>query len=440
MRFTSSTLIMSIVLFLLPVTVLFPAELYDLGSRWIAMKDGRLLFVRHRNPTLDPVLKTYEIHLFDPETGVITFLQKPGEKLPLLPAPSPDGTALTYYAMVEGTDYLITRYLDEGRSVRLRFDTGGYIEAVALDYDRDRVVTANKRGQNRQALYLISNRSGTIRRILNGTSFQEISFLSNGGVLYTDLKEGRLVLGIVQPWNLKQIVISGTVRFAGRSPRGDAVLFREFDRLSLYRVNTGETIRLSGKTAGDPLISPEGSTCAVFEQDALLLVNLPTGDVMYYLAISADPGSSLLNDLSFYTVRGRSIHRIMHRDPGRHLTELYRGQGPLRLLAVSGDDRFVYFHEGEGEAGRGGNRITILDRTTGQSTVKSFPFTVEEVLVPRVRVSDGSFYIRSLAQVPGERLPVRELYYYSLPLAALIGVSTAEDADLGLYYRNDNLP
>ena len=90
MRFTASALIMSIVLFLLPVTVLFPAELYDLGSRWIAMKDGRLLFVRHRNPTLDPMLKTYEIHLFDPETGVITFLQKPGEKLPLLPAHTKD--------------------------------------------------------------------------------------------------------------------------------------------------------------------------------------------------------------------------------------------------------------------------------------------------------------------------------------------------------------
>ena len=435
MRFTVTALLIIIVLFLLPVTALFAAELYDLGCWWTAMKEGRLLFARHRNPTLDPVLKTYELYLFDPATGVITFLQKPGEKLPLLPAVSPDGTALAYYAIVEGNDYLVTRYLDEGRSIRLRFDTGGYIEAVALDYDRDRVLTANKRGEDRQALYLISNRQGTIRRILNGTRFQDIHFLANGGVQYTDLKDGRLVLGVVHPWNLKQTVLSGMTRLALASPRGDAVLFREFDRLSLYRVNSGETIRISDQVSADPLVSPEGTTCAVFEPDALLLVNLPTGDVMYYLALAADTRSSLLNDFSFYTVRGRSIHRIMHRNPGQQLAELYRGEGALRLLAVSGDDRFVYFQEGTGEGGVGTNSVTVLDRTTGESVVKRFPFAVEEVLPLRVRASDGSFYIRALGEVPGDRVPVRELYYYSMPMGALIGVSTARDADLDLYRR-----
>ncbi|MFW6180313.1 MAG: TolB family protein [Spirochaetota bacterium] len=438
MRFTITALLIIIVLILLPVTALFGAELYDLGSWWTAMNQGRLLFARLRNPTMDPVLKTYEIYLFDPATGVITFLQKPGEKLPLLPAAAPDGTALTYYAIIEGNDYLVTRNLDEGRSTRLRFDTGGYIEAVALDFDRDRLLTVNKRGENRQALYLISNRRGTIRRILNGARFQEIGFLANGGVQYTDLRDGRRVLGVVRPRGLEQTVLSGMVHHSRASPRGDAVLFREFDRVSMYRVNTGETVRLSDQVSADPMISPEGTTCAVFEPDALLLVNLPTGDVMYYLAAPSDPRNSLLNDFSFYTVREKSIHRIMHRDPGQQLTELYRGKGALRLLAVSRDDRFVYFQEGSGEDGEGGppgNRVTVFDRTAGKTVVKSFPFTVEELLAPRVRVSDGSFYIRALAEVPGERVPARELYYYHLPIGALIGVSTARDAELRLYYR-----
>jgi hypothetical protein len=387
--------------------------------------------VLHRNPTLDPVLKSYELYLFDPESGSITSLQKRDEQLPILPSISPSGNALTYYAIIESSDFLITRNIEEGLSIQLRFDTGGYITGTALDFDNDRVITSNKRGENRQALYLISNRAGSIRRILNGARFQEMGFLANGAVYSTDLKDERLLLSVVQPWNLKRTTLSGAVEYVLAAPGGDALLYSEFGRLSLYRVNNQETIQLTESAAGPPLTAPDGSTCAVFEEDAILLINLPTGDVMYYLSTPADPDRSSLSDLSFYTVRGSTLYTIEHRKPGHTLTELHQVDGQLRLLGVSPNDRFVYFQQGDPPDLRS---VTILDRRSGKTSVKSFSFEVRSILVPRLRETDGSFYIRSRS-VSDDGIPVRELYYYDLSLGALLGLSTADQADLQLYYR-----
>ena len=158
-----------IIISLLPtfVTNLFCAEVYDLCYKTHLLREGKILVVRYRNPLLDPVLKTYETHLFDPRSGKITYLQKYQEHLYILPVISRDRSTLCYHSLIEGSDYLVTGNLEEGKSTRLRFDTGGYFVSLGLDYDNDTVIAVIKRGENKQALYLISNWASTIKRILN---------------------------------------------------------------------------------------------------------------------------------------------------------------------------------------------------------------------------------------------------------------------------------
>jgi hypothetical protein len=418
-----------------------PEGLYDLCARYDRLNDGRVFFTRHRNPTLDPVLQTLELYTFDPGTGKITLLQRPDEHIYIPPVISRDRTTICYQSILDGRDYLVTRDALRGNPTRLGFDTGGYFVRIALDFDNDTVVSALKRGTNRQALYIISNRAGTIRRFFNGRDFRDIGFLANGDVYFTDQREEELRLGVVTPFTTRQVVLSESVEFVEPAPNGDALLYKDgagrnvgstgepTQPLLLYRANNGEKILLSENSRGRPLISPDGSTCAVLEGGGIKIVNIPSGDVLYLLPVQAEPEKVFLTDFSLFIVREGRIFQLRHKKPAERLREIHRVEGILQPLGVSSNGRFFYYR------GDDGGTVHVFDVKDGSVFSKKFPFQVFDILTPRDEASDGSIYLRGTVRADG-RL-VRGLYYYDVSAGALLSVSTPLDTDIRPYFRTD---
>jgi hypothetical protein len=405
--------------------------IYDLVYRAYAIRDGKIFFVRYRNPLLDPVLRTYEIYMFDPATGQISFLQHPQEMLYILPVLSRDRTTMSYHSLIEGTDYLVTANLQTGRSVRLRFDTGGYFVRLGIDYDDDTVAASIKRGENRQALYLISNSRGSIRRVLEGKVYRETGFLSNGNVYFVELQEGRQDLGFVNVKTRERHIVADGVGFVRKTPNGDAILYARKGVLSLYRPYGNDSIRLLEDFTDDtpePLISPDGSTCAVIGSGIIYIVNIPSGDVLYYLSLDTRGLSCYLTDFSFYIVRENKIFFIEHKKPGGSLKELYEAGEKIQLWAVSRNDSQIYYQHGEK------NVVITYDRRENKTYRSIFEFDVERIIVPE---ADDSYYLIARVKAPEYAYPVRELYYYHFKAGKLLTVSTARDVDVRLYLNEE---
>ncbi|MCK5570471.1 MAG: hypothetical protein KAJ15_12185, partial [Spirochaetes bacterium] len=271
------------------VTNLFASELYDLCYRADPLNNGKILFLRHRNPMLDPVIRTYEIHLFDPLTGNLSYLQRYQELIYIPPVISRDRTSMVYHSIIEGTDFLVTKNIETGKSTRLRFDTGGYFVTLGLDYDNDTVAAGIKRGENKQAVYLISNRASTMRRILNGTNFIELGFLDNRNIYYVEMIDGGKVLSFTNERRKIGIEIAEGVDYVQKAPNGDAILYSKDKDLYLYRVNGKESINLSNnfnREKNPPIFSSDGSTLALVENDVIHIVNVSSGDILYYLSMN----------------------------------------------------------------------------------------------------------------------------------------------------------
>lgn len=418
-----------------PVIDLFSAEIYDLCYKKEVLREGKLLFLRYRNPTLDPVLRTYEIHLFDPITGKITLLQKIEEKLYLVPTVSTDRTTISYHSLIEGTDFLVTRNLETGMSTRLRFDTGGYFLNLAIHYDNDSVAAALKRGENKQAIYVISNSRGSIRRIQNGTSFKQIGFFNNGSVFYVDAGENRTTVGVVRQDGKSRAVIAFEPDYVQKTPNGDAILYSKGNELFLYKVRKNESIRISQSFSSGlplPLFAPDGLTCAVFEKNSILIVNIPSGDVLYFLAFDTSGSMGFLTDFTFYLVKQNRIHYILHKKPDQYLDEAYRDEEPIKLLGVSPDDRFFVFQKSRK------NEIILYNRKDGTKFSREFPFDVQDISIappPESGSSPGYIYISALSKGPKENSLLRELYLYNYDNRSLTAISTAEDTDVKPYLR-----
>ncbi len=413
---------------------LFAGEMYDLCYRWQTMNSGKLLFVRYKNPTLEAVLRTYEIHLYDPATEKITLLQKPQEKIYLLPVVSRDRSTINYHSLIEGNDFLVTRNVDTGYSTRLRFDTGGYFLDTAIHYDNNLVVSVEKRGKDKQALYLISNSEARIRRIFNGHDFRDVGFFRDGSVFYTDMIDGLLTLGVVRWISREDVVIDRGIDFAVKAPNGKTVLYAKEGRLSLFRENNNEKIELSRGFIGRPLFSEDGSTAVIIEKESVRIVNLPSGDIMYFLSFNTDNTTSMISNFTFYIAKENRIFQIRHKKPGQALSELTREDGPVHLIAASPDDRFLYYQK------KDRHEVILFNTRTGEKEVKTFPFQVQEVLPQSGETSDGetfggSFYIRALYTSPSDGLPIRELYLYKMKHGLLVAISTAEDTDIRPYYQ-----
>ena len=429
-------LILSFVIVLsltIPSINLTSTEIYDLCYKKELLRDGKLLFIRYRNPTLDPVLKTYEIYMFDPLTAKVTFLQKPGEKLYLTPAVSEDRSTVAYHALIEGNDFLITRNLVTGVSTRLRFDTGGYFLKLAINYDNDTVAATLKRGENREAIYVISNSRGTIKRIQNGSSFKQIGFLRNGNIFYVDESDTKKTLGVVRQDGKSRAPVAFEPDYIEKAPGGDAVLYSKQNELFLYKAAKNESIRISQSFSPElplPMMAPDGLSFAVFEENSILIVNIPSGDVLYFLTFDTAGSRGFLTDFTFYVEKLNMIYYILHKKPDQHLYEAYRDEEPIKIIGVSPDDRFIVFQK------KKRNEIIIYNRSNGTRFVKEFPFDVEDILIaPPVKLDSSPLYIYISAITPGPKKDslLRELYLYNYTNRSLTAISTAEDTDLKPY-------
>jgi hypothetical protein len=325
----------------------------------------------------------------------------------------------------------VTGNLEEGQSTRLRFDTGGYFVSLGLDYDNDTVIAVIKRGENKQALYLISNSRSTIKRILNGTNFIEAGFFDNGNVYFVEFKDNQKEFGFTNPKTRKRYDITEGFNYFQKTPNGDGVLYSQGNNLYLYRVYNNESILLSRKFDQDsrgPLISRDGSTCAVLEENNVYIANLPSGDILYYLSVDTEDASFYLTDFTFYLIKENKIFSIAHKKPGQTLGELYTADRDINLLAVSQNDKYiVYQHDNKKE-------VIVYDMRNQKHYSKVSPFFIEEILYPDIA---DNFYIISRNNDPETGIPIRELYHYSLKLGQLSVISTAANTDIRLYKRNE---
>jgi Tol biopolymer transport system component len=434
-------IIISIILF--SVTNLFAGKLYDLYYYGEPLRDGKYLFVRLRNALGDPILRTLEINLYDPYTGKITILQQYSEKMYILPVVSRDRSTIAYHSLIESNDFLITRNIESGSSTRLRFDTSGYFMMNAISYDNEKVASVLKRGENRQAIYIISTTKGSIRRLFSGTDFQEIGFFNNGSIYYIDRVAQRLVLGVVRSDGKGRTVVAHGIDYAEKLPNGDALLYSVGLDLFLYRVNTNESIRLSRNFSPSylkPLIAEDGSTCAVREQNRILLVNIPSGDILYYLSFETTGTRGFLTRFTFYITKDSRIFHIKHKKPGQHLTEAHRSEGIISSIAASPDDRYILYQLGNER------ELKIYDREKKNLFSKEFTFSIQDFTVsPYMDPSEAmsSIYLEALSTIQdaegneGNPVPLRELYVYDFLMKALTAVSTSGDIDPGPYLREE---
>ncbi len=426
-----------IAVLLMSVTPLFPDQLYDLCYFGEPMKNGEFLFVRYRNALLEPILRTYEIYVFNPSTGKITFLQQYGEKSYLLPVVSPDRSSVTYHSLIEGNDFLVTRNIIRGKSTRLRFDTSGYFLYNALHYDNETVASVLRRGVDRQAIYIIFNDLGTIKRLHSGHNFREVGFLYNRSVYYVDRIGDRLSLGVVRSDGQGRTVAAENIEYVRKAPNGEAILYSIDTDLFLYRAYNNESIKLTEHFSPDeglPLIADDGSACVVYDGDTVLVVNIPSGDVLYYLSFSGERTGDILSRYTYYTVKDNQVLAIQYKKPGQYLREVFRDEEPIRLLGVSPDDRYIlYRFEDRRE-------LRIYDRNSGKIFSKTFDFIIEEVIVsPFMEFSEAIHSIYIIASSPSgddpASTPMRELYMYNYPRRSLTAVSTAEETDIAPYLR-----
>jgi len=422
----------SIISLLFPfVTNLFSSELYDLCYQTELLRNGKILFTRYRNPLLDPVLRTYEIHSFDPHTGKISFLQKYQEKIYIPPVISRDKSIISYHSLIEGTDYLVTRNIEIGKSTRLRFDTGGYFVALGLDYDNDTVVSVIKRGENKQALYLISNRASTIKRILSGVKFIEAGFFYNGNPYFVEIIDNLKILGIVRGKTKGRSVIAEGVNYIQKAPNGDGIIYSQENDLYLYRVYGNESIILSrgfDSQKNLPLFSYDGSTLAVIEKNTIYIVNIPSGDIMYYLSMDTEDAAFFLTDFTFYIIKENKVFYLEHKKPGQSLQELYKSKNWIGLLSVSQNDRYLIYQNDNK------NEIIIFDRKQKKHYRKEFSFTIQEIIPPEL---ENTCYIIARSYEPEKKLPVKELYLYNFKKERLFAISTVSNTDIRLYLRNE---
>ncbi|MFW6138738.1 MAG: hypothetical protein ACOC7U_06170, partial [Spirochaetota bacterium] len=223
-RLRNNLVVIFIVVFLCFPAGVYAANMYDLCYRVHKLNAGKILFLRYRYPLEEAIFRSYEIYVFDPVTSNLSFPQEYREKIYIPPVISRDRTTISYHCLVEGSDYLVTANLELGKRICLGFDTGGYFTNISLDYDNDTAAAVIKRGPGKQAIYLISNRKGTMNRVLNGVNFEKVGFLDNGSIFYIEKKEGTTLLGITRRTGKNNWVVAEDVDYIKKAPNGDAII------------------------------------------------------------------------------------------------------------------------------------------------------------------------------------------------------------------------
>jgi len=414
----------------LSIPNLFSDQLYDLCYHTKLLNNGKTIFLRYRNPLLDPVLKTYEIHVYNPGTAELSILQKYNEKIYIFPIVSRDKTTICYHSLIEGNDYLVTKNIEIWKSTRLRFDTGGYFVCMDIDYDNDTVASVIKRGENKQAIYVISNRNAFIKRILNGKEFSEIGFLNDGNIYYKDKKDGLDVLGKVYVKSKRNYIIAEGVKFTQKTPGGDAIIYSVEKDLYLYKVHKNESVKIINNFNLNKtiiLFSDDGSTCTVIGERSIRILNIPSGDVMYLLSLNTDDTKFFLSNFNLYLVKANKVFELKHKRPGESLKELLCDEKPINIVGISPQERYIaYTRENKKE-------IFIFNKRDRKTFSKKFQFNIEKILFPK---SINAFYIISVNRNPKDNIPVKELFYYNFDKDSLFAISTMSNTNIKLYLRN----
>lgn len=408
-----------------PVTCLFSQDFYDLCYTAYMLKKNRILFVRFRNPTLDPVLRTFELNIFNPKTGKISQVQKSEEKIYILPAISGDRSTISYHSIIGGNDYLITYNIEKGESIRLGFDTGGYFTRVAIDYDNDTVAAAIKRGKSKQAIYLISNRKSFIKRIVNGTEFEIIGFLYNGDVFFLDNKKSRKELGYYSASTSSKFTINPDAKWVKKSSRGDVLVYQSGNELFLFRAYGGESIKISkdfSLRSSRLVFSDDGTALAVCKPGNVSIINFPSGDALYFLSIEEQYTDPALSNFKFYCRIGNEILSIYYKKPAQVLLKTYTSKESFKVLGVSNNDRFVALLKGQD--------FIIYDLENKKEIQVDLNLKIESI---KFTMDGSSIYIAARRKIEDKQAEARELYMFNIKYNALFKLSTVDNTPLEPY-------
>lgn len=432
MKKSSNILILAIILILLPAFYGYSDTLYDLCYDYHALKNGKIMFLRFKNPMLDPVLRTIEIYIFYPKNSKLSFVPRYGEKIYIKPVVSHDKTTLCYHSLIEGRDFLVTKNVEKGKNTRLSFDTGGYFLKLAISNDDDTVAAVIKRGKNKQAIYYISNSKGILKRLLNGRDFEIIHFLNDGSIFYIDNSDNKRVAGYID-YQRQNTIIDEDIDFATVTPNGDAVIYVKDGKLVFYRINNHEKITiLSGfkpntaYVAKYIIFSDDGSALAIVTKDAIRIVNIPSGDVFYYISIDTANSTYFMTDYSFYLSKNKKLFILMYKKPAQDLYKLIESDENIHILGGDPENKFLVYQKNNKKI------LYIFNKKTKKSIKRIFNFNIESISYN----TDGkSFYIITTRPDIKTGIPVRELYFYDFEGELLYPISTVKNAKLKLYKR-----
>ena len=429
---STNILLFAIILIILPAFYGYSALLYDLCSDYHALKNGKLMFLRFKNPMLDPVLRNIEIYIYNPKNSKLTFVPRYGEKIYIKPVVSHDKTTICYYSLIEGRDFLVTKDVEKSKNIRLSFDTSGYFLKLAIAYDDDTVAAVIKRGENKQAIYYISNSKGLLKRLLNGRNFENIHFLEDGSIFYTDENDNKRTAGYVN-YQRQNIIIDENVSFATPAPNGDAVIYAKDGKLVLFRLSNREKITIldnfkpsTAEIKDSISFSDDGTAMAVVTKNAIRIVNIPSGDVFYYISINTTNSTYLMTNYSFYLSKDKKLFILMYKKPGQDLYKLIETDKNILILGGNPGDNFLVYQKKNKKV------IYVYDRHNGTSLKREFNFNVNTI---SYNTKGKLFYIIATGINKTSGIPVRELYLYDFEKELLYPISTADKNDLEPYKR-----
>lgn len=406
--------------------------LYDLCYDYYPLKNGKIMFLRYKNPMLDPVLKTLEIYIFNPKNSKLAFIPRYGEKIYLKPKVSHDKTTICYHSLIEGRDFLVTKNVEKGKNIRLSFDTGGYFLKLAVAYDDDTVAAVIKRGTNKQAIYYISNSKGLLKRLINGKNFEKIDFLANESIFYIDNINGKKIAGYVD-YKRENTTIDDNINFAIPSPNGDTIIYVKNNNLILYRISNHEKITIldnfnsSTKIIKDSIkFSSDGTAMAVVTKNAIRIVNIPSGDVFYFISIDTNKSTYFMTNYSFYLSKDKKLFILMYKKPGQDLYKILETDENIRILGGNPKDNFLVYQKSNKKT------IYIYNRLNGTNLKREFKFNIENILYD---TNETIFYIITVRINNADGIPIKELYLYDFKNELLYPVSTADNCKLEFYKR-----
>ncbi|MCK5094708.1 MAG: hypothetical protein KAR18_08285, partial [Spirochaetes bacterium] len=178
------------------------------------------------------------------------------------------------------------------------------------------------------------------------------------------------------------------------------------------------------------IFSSDGSTLALVENDVIHIVNVSSGDILYYLSMNTENITIFLTNYTLYIAKDNKVFHLKHKKPGQSLMELYEDDSQIHILSISPDDRYLVYQK------KNNREVIIFDFKENKHFIKELGFMVQRVIFP---LSGDSFYVILLNDSGKDRIPVRELHLYNFKKESIFAISTLTNTDIKLYLRKNNL-